>query len=179
MDTAMGFKTVLGILLVISLSIIAVMGLYGRNHKTILKLMQTTSAIGDMIGKSTDRLLHANVLVAKIVTSKNKQDIDSLNLSNPSGLDDPKGLGVYYIMTDNSFGCTTKELLDKLLKLQASCKTKKYDKLMGDAITNGEVTNFRTHEGVYLQETDPATGVVRINRITEKQSYWTVSKTIQ
>ena len=85
---------------------------------------------------------------------------------------------VHYIHGNYYFGCTTKEKFDELLGYSTDNDMKAFTQAFNEGLVEGTVVAFKNRETVYVEDAPFLSGMVKLRRYGETQTYWTVSGAI-
>lgn len=86
---------------------------------------------------------------------------------------------VHYINGDHYFGCATKEKFDELLGYSTDNDMTAFTQAFNDGLIDGSVVIFKNREPVYVEDAPFLSGMVKLRRSGETQTYWTVSEAIK
>lgn len=177
----MNWKGLLILILGLSLSIIAFVWYVDKTkeHRLDVALQQSGEAGRNVVVTKTVQMDKLNAQAGRLLNDEQASSSGSTFGFGESSSSGEQDYRIYTVNIGEHYGYRDKSDLAKLQKYLTKGDKTRYEKLLNQLNQNGASIIFRPGEQLVLQETEQEAGWVRVSRIGETDSYWTLYSTIE
>lgn len=177
----MNWKGFLILILGLSLSVFAFVWYVNKTkeHRLDVALQQSGEAGKNTVVSKSVQMEKLNAQAGRLLNDRQGSSSDISSGFGRSSTSDEEDYRIYTVNIGEHFGYPDKTDLAKLQKYLIKGDQTKHDKLNSQLKQDGNCIAFRPGEQLVLQETDQESGWVRVSRIGETNSYWTLYSTIE
>jgi hypothetical protein len=176
----MNWKGLLLLVLGLGLSVVAFVYYINKTkeHRLEVAMQQSNEAGNNIVVSKTVQMEKLNAQAGRLLNTQTGSSSSSSSGLGTTSASSEQDYRVYSVNIGEHFGYREKNDLVRLQKYLSKGEQSRFDKLQNQLLQSGASIVFRPGEQLVLQETDTQTGWVRVSRIGETDSYWTLYATI-
>jgi hypothetical protein len=183
----MSFKTILKIILGISIFVFVVISLNWRSKEkeVMIEHSTKTKVSTEIVDVNTQRMMNANSQSENVLPSGDTSPTGNTSYVPPRPSSSTNTIasliikGTYTIKKETSFGCKEVSLLEDMIKYSSLPDKRKLEKSLNKGISNGDCISLETGDKVILEELAAGKTIARVRKAGESELWWISIETIK